>query len=74
MRYETQDFKSTLIEQFFQKRPGSLIGKWEKSGEYYNSILKTGETIQYKLDKDNRECVFEVAFNDTTCQRTVFLN
>ncbi|MBR2403942.1 MAG: hypothetical protein IKB01_14490 [Lachnospiraceae bacterium] len=74
MRYETQDFKSTLIEQFFQKRPGSLIGKWEKSGEYYNSILKTGETIQYKLDKDNRECVFEVTFNDTTCQRTVFLN
>ena len=74
MRYETQDFKSTLIEQFFQKRPGSLIGKWEKSVEYYNSILKAGETIQYKLDKDNRECVFEVAFNDTTCQRTVFLN
>lgn len=74
IRYETQDFKSTLIEQFFQRRPGSLMAKWNQSGEYYNAILKKGENIQYKLDKENRECIFEVSFEETKCQRKVVLN
>ncbi len=73
IRNETQDFKSELIEQFFQKRRGSLMSKWSET-EYYNSILKQGESIHYRLDREHRECVFEVSFNVARCERKVHLN
>lgn len=74
LRYETQDYKAELIEAFFQKRPGSLMDRWNQNREFYNSILKKGETILYQLDKENKECIIEVAFEETKCRRTISLN
>ncbi len=74
MRYETQDFKSTLIEQFFLKRPNSLLANWSKNNLYLNSVLKQGENIQYNLDKENRECVLKIMFEQTKYERKVQMN
>ena len=74
LRYETQDFKAELIEQFFQRRPGSLMSKWNQNREYYNSILKHGESIQYELNKEQRECLLEISFNEIKYQRPIRLN
>lgn len=74
IRYETQDFKSTLIERFFQKRPDSLCGKWSQNTGFLNSILKTGEDIHYTLDEERKECVFEVNFAQAKRTRKVFMN
>lgn len=74
LRYETQDFKAELIEQFFQRRPGSLMSKWNQNREYYNSILKHGESIQYELNKEQRECLLEISFNEIKYQRPIKLN
>lgn len=74
IRYETQDFKSTLIERFFQKRPDSLCGKWSQNTGFLNSILKAGEDIQYILDEEQKECVFEVNFAQAKRTRKVFMN
>lgn len=74
LRYETQDYKLSLIEQFFQRRPNSLLVNWSNNNMYYNSILKPGENIQYTLDKENRECVLEVVFEQQRYQKKIRLN
>ena len=64
IRYETQDFKKNLINQFFQKRPGSIISNWftdDKS--IINALLKENEKLNYKLDDTGNECTFSVYFN-----------
>ena len=74
VRYETQDYKLSLIEQFFKRRPNSLLVDWSNNSMYYNSILKQGENINYTLDEENNKCVLEIIFNEQKYQRTVQLN
>lgn len=66
IRYETQDFKKNLINQFFQKRPGSIISSWfmdDKSA--INAILKENEKIDYEVDDVGNECTFSIYFNNS---------
>lgn len=67
IQYESQDFKKNLINQFFQKRPGSLISKWYTADTAsVNGILKEDEHIEYKISDDEERCTFSVHFKDNS--------
>lgn len=74
VRYETQDYKSTLISSFFQMRPGSLREKWSQSSDMVNSILKRGENISYHFDTAKERCTLELHFNNDKKEWIVELN
>lgn len=70
IRYESQDYKKNLINQFFQRRPGSIISKWYFTQDtQVNSLLKENEYIEYKLDEQEENCTFSVYFNNSDMVR-----
>ena len=74
IRYETQDFKSELIRQFFQNRPGSIRQSWTDNTDMINGVLKKGERLSYFMDEKNGKCIFEVSFEEDKKQQVVKLN
>lgn len=74
IRVDTQDFKSTLIKRFFQKRPGSIWEKWSQNDDMVNAILKKEENLEYRIDEQNNSCTFEITLHDTKREQVVKLN
>lgn len=74
IRYETQDFKSGLIKQFFQNRPGSIQQNWSENSDMVNGLLKKGERLDYIINEDSGECTFEIYFEESKKQQVVKLN
>ncbi len=66
IQYETQDFKKNLIQQFFQKRPGSMISQWrENDNVKINPILREEESLEYKIDEADNQCTFLIHFRNS---------
>ena len=74
IRIDTQDFKSTLIKKFFQKRPGSIWESWSQNPEMVNAILKKEESMEYEIDEKNNTCTFEIVLQDMPRAQVVKLN
>lgn len=74
IRIDTQDFKSTLIKRFFQKRPGSVWERWGQNPEMVNAILKKEESLEYEIDEKNNTCTFEIVLQDIPREQVVKLN
>ncbi|MDE7322740.1 MAG: hypothetical protein K2N73_08370 [Lachnospiraceae bacterium] len=74
IRYETQDFKSELIKQFFQNRLGSIRQSWSENINMVNGLLKKGERLAFSIDEKNGKCTFEVSFEENKKQQVVKLN
>lgn len=67
IQYESQDYKKNLINQFFQRRPGSLIAKWYTADTAaVNGILKEDERIEYKINENEDNCTFSVHFKNNS--------
>lgn len=72
IQYETQDFKKNLIQQFFQKRPGSIITQWHSQNKgIVNGILKDNEQLEYEMDEKGDICTFHIWFNELVRSETV---
>ena len=71
IRHVTQDFKSTLIKNFFQNRPGSIKEKWFSNRKAVNAILKESEDLTYELKETENTCVFEVKLKEVSKDRKV---
>lgn len=74
IRKETQDFKPELVKRFFEKRPGSRMEAWSRNPDLINAIFGPGESMEYFLDEERKECTFEVCFLHADCRRKVFIN
>lgn len=71
IQFETQDYKKNLIIQFFQRKPGSTITKWYGNGEkYINNILKEEEELNYRIEPDEKHCIFELRFTESNLVRS----
>ena len=71
IRYETQDYKKNMIIQFFQRKPGSIISKWYGNGEKcINNILKEDEELDYRIEPDDKHCIFEFHFRESDLVRS----
>lgn len=71
IRYESQDYKEHLIREFFQARPGSIIGRWKEHPDCVNGILKKEEQISYHINEDDNTCTFEISFAERNMEDTV---
>ena len=71
IRYVTQDYKESLIKQFFQNRAGNTKMQWMENQKYINSILKEGESMEYQIDEKNNTCTFTVMFEKNRKGETV---
>lgn len=70
IQYESQDYKKTLISQFFQRRPGSVISKWYAADHgAVNAIIKEDERIEYKIEADGETCTFSMFFKNSELVR-----
>lgn len=71
IQYETQDFKKNLIQQFFQKRPGSVLSEWyPQNKDVVNNILKENEHLEYEMDEKGDICTFHVWFSENELVRS----
>lgn len=65
IQYDTQDFKKHLIEQFFQRKPGSTITTWGKvKGGELNALLREEEELEYQIDEKGASCTFQITFKN----------
>ncbi len=65
IQYDTQDFKKHLIEQFFQRRPGSTITTWGVAkGREVNVILRENEDLEYRINDADDSCTFSINFKN----------
>lgn len=70
IQYESQDYKKKLINQFFQRRPGSVISGWFSADHgSVNAIIKEGETIEYQVDENDERCTFCMSFRNRELMR-----
>ena len=70
IQYESQDYKKLLINQFFQRRPGSVIAKWHAADHAaVNAIIKEDERIEYKIEADEETCTFSMFFKNSEVVR-----
>lgn len=70
IQYDTQDFKKNLIEQFFQKKPGSTITTWGKvKGGEINALLRDEEELEHQIDEKNSSCTFRITFKENEVVR-----
>lgn len=71
IQYDTQDYKKTLINQFFQRRPGSVISQWYAADHSaVNAIIKEDERIEYKIEADGETCTFSMFFQNNELVRS----
>lgn len=71
LRFATQDFKSTQLEQFFERRPGSIMEQWLQNQTDWNSIIKKGERLKHHFDHEKMICNISVEFHDCIGERTI---
>lgn len=74
IQFESQDYKKKLINQFFQRRPGSMISGWYSADHSaVNAIIKEDERIEYKIEENDENCTFSMYFknNEVVRQETV---
>ena len=65
IQFESQDYKKKLINQFFQRRPGSVISKWHMADHgFVNAIIKDGEEIEYVMEDNDEKCTFVMSFRN----------
>lgn len=65
IQYETQDYKKNLIQQFFQRRPGSVISGWYGDNiDTINNVLQMEEELQYEFDEREENCTFSIHFKN----------
>ena len=70
IQFESQDYKKLLINQFFQRRPGSVIAKWYAADHAaVNAIIKEDERIEYKIEADDETCTFSMFFKNNELVR-----
>lgn len=74
IRSMTQDYKDTLIKQFFINRQDNMLHKWMQNKKMINSLFRDGETIQYQIDEKEGTCRFEVVFNESRIESKVQLS
>jgi hypothetical protein len=63
LRFRTIDFRQDHIIQFFSANPVSQKMQWLNNGGYVNSIIQTGDDINYLIDAQNSICQIDLAFN-----------
>lgn len=71
IRYETNDFKNTLIRSFFQNRPDSIKSKWFERKKNINAMIKENEDLTFQLNEIENICTFEVKFREIEKKRKV---
>jgi hypothetical protein len=63
LRFQTIDFKQDHIMRFFSSNPNSQKMKWMNARGYVNSILQSGDDINYLIESQNNICQIDLAFN-----------
>jgi len=63
LRYQTNDFKQEHIVQFFSTNPNSQKRKWSNANNFVNSVLQTGDDINYTIEAESNLCQIDLAFN-----------
>jgi hypothetical protein len=63
LRFRTLDFRQDHIIQFFSANPTSQKMQWLNNGGYANSIIQTGDDMNYLIDTQNSICQIDLVFN-----------
>jgi hypothetical protein len=63
LRFRTLDFRQDHIIQFFSANPASQKMQWLNNGGYVNSIIQSGDDINYLIDAQNNICQIDLVFN-----------
>ena len=63
LRHATGDFKQDRIVRFFSSNPTSQKSLWTAKTGLINSIISTGDALDYVVDEENGICTLNITFN-----------
>ncbi|UJF32223.1 transcriptional regulator [Paenibacillus hexagrammi] len=63
LRFQTSDFKHDNIVKFFSNNPSSQKSQWLAAKGFVNSIVQSGDDINYMIDEESNLCQIDLIFN-----------